>query len=284
MSDTYISLTNWDKYQHYKDRNPGWIKLHISLVSSEGWVKGDAEQKNLIIALMVAAARFNNRIPAHADMLHRCCVTAASLTHDRRTIAAYAQRIRKLESCGFIEIHGKMLAQRREENINLEEKKEPLCSNSENPSSNEVISESLFQSEATPKPTPPGVGASSTSKAKATPKPSHEAEKLAQFLLTEIQKNRSQFPTKQAQLRQWADTADKMLRIDRRTCDDAADLIRWVQRDEFERKNVLSMDKLRKRYDQLAMKRDDKPKPKLTKADQDYQNYKAKLLASEVTQ
>lgn len=52
----------------------------------------------------------------------------------------------------------------------------------------------------------------------------------------------------------WADDIRKMIEIDNRTEEQIAYLIDWVQQDEFEMTNVLSPDKLRKRFDQLAMK------------------------------
>jgi hypothetical protein len=45
-----------------------------------------------------------------------------------------------------------------------------------------------------------------------------------------------------------------MLDIDKRNPEQIAKLIRWVQQDDFEMANVLSMDKLRARFDQLELK------------------------------
>jgi hypothetical protein len=47
-----------------------------------------------------------------------------------------------------------------------------------------------------------------------------------------------------------------MLDIDKREPQQIADLIRWVQRDEFWMANVLSMDTLREKFDQLELKRE----------------------------
>jgi len=33
-----LKVKNWEKYQHYKDRNPPWIKLHFELLTSADWV------------------------------------------------------------------------------------------------------------------------------------------------------------------------------------------------------------------------------------------------------
>ena len=89
--------------------------------------------------------------------------------------------------------------------------------------------------------------------AKGSSKPSHEAEKLAQLLKAEILRNKPDYRITQSQLRQWATTADRMIRLDRRQPERIDKVIRWAQRDEFWRSNVLSMDKLREQVDRLEM-------------------------------
>jgi hypothetical protein len=92
---------------------------------------------------------------------------------------------------------------------------------------------------------------------KPSPKnPSREAEKLAELLKAEILRNKPDYRITQAQLRKWAQTADRILRLDGRSEERIAGLIRWVQRDEFWMANVLSMDTLREKFDQLELRRE----------------------------
>jgi len=93
------------------------------------------------------------------------------------------------------------------------------------------------------------------SKEKATKEPSKDANKLAALLKAEILKNKADCKITHKQERSWAVTAERMLRLDGRSQERIADVIRWAQHDEFEMSNVLSMDKLRKRFDQLELKR-----------------------------
>lgn len=90
--------------------------------------------------------------------------------------------------------------------------------------------------------------------------PCLEAEKLAQLLADEIHRNKADYRITPAKQRSWAVIADRMIRLDRREPEKIEKLIRWVQHDEFEMSNVLSMDKLRARFDQLELKRDHKQK------------------------
>ncbi len=86
--------------------------------------------------------------------------------------------------------------------------------------------------------------------------PSREACKLAALLKSEIQRNKSDYRITQATERNWEASADKMLRLDGRSAERASELIRWAQRDPFWRTNILSMDKLREKFDQLGLKRE----------------------------
>jgi hypothetical protein len=79
------------------------------------------------------------------------------------------------------------------------------------------------------------------------------------LLKSEILRNKADYRITPQQERAWAGTVDRMLRLDDRTPERIADLIRWVQRDEFERANVLSMEKLRERFDALELKRQRAP-------------------------
>ena len=97
--------------------------------------------------------------------------------------------------------------------------------------------------------------APATSRPKQTSaSPSQQACGLALLLESEIRRNKPDAKITRGQIRSWGKTADRMIRLDDRDPDQIAEVIRWVQHDEFEHKNVLSMDKLRTRFDQLEMK------------------------------
>jgi len=76
--------------------------------------------------------------------------------------------------------------------------------------------------------------------------------RLAEFLYHNILKFKSDF--KQPNLQKWASDAKKMLEIDNRDLEKVKKLIEWVCKDDFERSNVLSIAKLRKRFDPLEIK------------------------------
>lgn len=69
--NTFIQIVNWATHQHYKDRNPPWIKLHRELLTSETWVSSSNDDRVLAIAIMMLASECGNKIPANARYIQR---------------------------------------------------------------------------------------------------------------------------------------------------------------------------------------------------------------------
>ena len=59
-----LKIRNWEKFQHYKDRKPPWIKLHFSLLTSRDWVMLTDSERVLAIACMLVAS--------HSDLEPGC--------------------------------------------------------------------------------------------------------------------------------------------------------------------------------------------------------------------
>lgn len=62
-------IKNWSEYQHYKDRNPPWVKLHVLLLSSRDWVMWTDASRTLAIVCMVLAAQTGGEIDGSPDGL-----------------------------------------------------------------------------------------------------------------------------------------------------------------------------------------------------------------------
>jgi hypothetical protein len=100
--------------------------------------------------------------------------------------------------------------------------------------------------------------------------PSQEACRLSALLKTEILRNKADYRITPQQERNWSTTAQRMMDVDKRNAQTIADLIRWVQRDEFWMGNVLSMETLREKFDQLSLKKDRSYKPASHKSASDF--------------
>lgn len=68
---TIIALVGWEKFQHYGDRDPTWIKLYRDLLTSESWVLGTDISRLMQVASAMLAARYKNKIPYRWDLIKK---------------------------------------------------------------------------------------------------------------------------------------------------------------------------------------------------------------------
>lgn len=60
-----MRIKNWAKHQHYKDRNPPWIKLYKEILDDPDWheLSGD-DAKSLIMLWLIASESNDGELPA----------------------------------------------------------------------------------------------------------------------------------------------------------------------------------------------------------------------------
>lgn len=100
-----LRVRNWAKFQHYRDRNPPWIKLHLEILSSRDWVMLNNDGRLLAITCMLIASRDEGYIPYDPDYISR---------------VSYMKNVdlKPLIDCGFLEVASnrkQMLADARPE-------------------------------------------------------------------------------------------------------------------------------------------------------------------------
>ena len=72
MKETrYLGIKNFDELQHYKDRNPIWIKVPCGYLEDYKFTGLPDGARYHVLALMLLAARLNNRLPYDAAWLSR---------------------------------------------------------------------------------------------------------------------------------------------------------------------------------------------------------------------
>lgn len=59
----YISVKNFERFQHYKKRKPPWIKLYWDLWEDYQFTHLSDASKLLLIGLFGMASRYDNKIP-----------------------------------------------------------------------------------------------------------------------------------------------------------------------------------------------------------------------------
>ena len=94
---TTIALIGWEKFQHYKDRDPPWVKLYRDLLTSESWVLGTDTSRLVQVASVLLAARYSNKIPYRWGLIKK----VASLDC---TEAQFKAAIQHLVEHNFLEI------------------------------------------------------------------------------------------------------------------------------------------------------------------------------------
>jgi hypothetical protein len=90
----YFSISNWQEFQHYKDRNPPWIKLHNQLLDNYEFEQLTDATKVHLLCIWMLASRTNNKIVYDPSWV-------------KRKIGANSNvDLKSLISAGFIEVQG----------------------------------------------------------------------------------------------------------------------------------------------------------------------------------
>lgn len=86
MPDRFFSIRNWKRFQHYKERNPPWIRLYRDLLRDRGYQKLSDTCRGHLVGLLILAAGSDNRIPDdQAWLRHELCT---KLPIDLKSLAA----------------------------------------------------------------------------------------------------------------------------------------------------------------------------------------------------
>lgn len=109
---TYIEIPNWSEYQHYKNRNPPWIKMHTRLLRNPKYLELTLSQRGLLHGLWLLYAKNDGIVRENLKWLSEELsqrVTSSSL--------------KALNEAGFIRLSAskrasKVLAPEYRENLN----------------------------------------------------------------------------------------------------------------------------------------------------------------------
>ncbi|WP_233218251.1 hypothetical protein, partial [Roseateles chitinivorans] len=56
----FLSVKNFERYQHYTKRNPPWIKLYYDLLDDDDFISLSIEARHHYMTLLLIAGRKNN--------------------------------------------------------------------------------------------------------------------------------------------------------------------------------------------------------------------------------
>lgn len=81
-TDEFIVVNGWEKFQHYGDRNPTWIKLYTDLLSRYEFTSMRMESKTLLFHLWLLAVFTKNCTPFDAKWIKNHAHLSGKLTFD----------------------------------------------------------------------------------------------------------------------------------------------------------------------------------------------------------
>lgn len=95
LKPQYLSVRNWEKFQHYKQRRPPWVKFHVELLDDYELMHLSISSQLVYDRLLLLAARLDNAIPNDAKYV-------ASLIHLPTKIVFAA--LTDLIDTGFLDV------------------------------------------------------------------------------------------------------------------------------------------------------------------------------------
>ncbi|MCR4339132.1 MAG: hypothetical protein NUW01_04500 [Gemmatimonadaceae bacterium] len=69
-NERWIVITNWAKFQHYKDRRPPWIKNYIELLARDEYLELSGARRGLLHGLWLAYAQSGTTMRADIKLIN----------------------------------------------------------------------------------------------------------------------------------------------------------------------------------------------------------------------
>lgn len=89
----YLQVKNFEKFQHYKDRRPPWIKLYRDLWSDPEFFSLTETERYFLISFFMIASQNENRIPDNPDWLKREMATKKAIPVERLLQAGWLKLV-----------------------------------------------------------------------------------------------------------------------------------------------------------------------------------------------
>lgn len=86
----WIAVIGWDKFQHYGDRDPRWIKLYVELLDKPDWLALSPTAKSLLIHIWLLRARLGTPVETRILRLHARVETRSRHFRDALTSLNHA--------------------------------------------------------------------------------------------------------------------------------------------------------------------------------------------------
>ena len=94
-----IRIRGWDRFQHYKDRDPPWVKLYRDLLTTESWVLGTDLSRLVQVASILLAARYSNSIPLNFPLIRKVASLDCNEKQFMEAISHLAKDFLEIQQC-----------------------------------------------------------------------------------------------------------------------------------------------------------------------------------------
>ncbi len=77
---TQYRIKGWNKFQHFKDRRPPWVKLYRDLLDDMDWHELDGDSAKTLISLWLIASENEGQLPSMRKLAFRLRMTEKALS------------------------------------------------------------------------------------------------------------------------------------------------------------------------------------------------------------
>jgi hypothetical protein len=95
MADSYLEVKNWERFQHYKDRRPPWIKLHAEVQDDYEFSHLPDASKAHLMGIWILASKLQNKVPADPQWIARRIGATEPVDLEQLFDAGFLQRLRR---------------------------------------------------------------------------------------------------------------------------------------------------------------------------------------------
>jgi len=96
MNDQWIVVPNWERFQHYRDRDPTWIKNYVALLSDDDYLSMTLSSRGVLHGIWTLYAATRGVLSTH-HLRRVLCTNKGDSRHFLRTLEL-------LNDAGWIEI------------------------------------------------------------------------------------------------------------------------------------------------------------------------------------
>jgi hypothetical protein len=91
----FVAVVNFDRFQHYKDRNPPWIKLHAALLDDYEFGRLQDASKMHLVGIWILASKTENKVPADPEWIAKRIGARAKVDLEVLIAAGFLVRLRR---------------------------------------------------------------------------------------------------------------------------------------------------------------------------------------------